>query len=49
MPPPVVAMSVALGDAVRAGEFDLSSPAFAELLGRAPISLRDFLAKTLKA
>lgn len=48
LPPPVVAMSAALGDAVRAGEFDLSSPAFEELLGRAPISLRDFLAKTLR-
>ncbi len=48
VPPPVVAMSVALGDAVRAGEFDLSSPAFETLLGRPPISLKDFLAKTLK-
>jgi NAD(P)H dehydrogenase (quinone) len=48
LPPPVVAMSVALGDAVRAGEFDLSHPALATLLGRPPISLRDFLAKTLK-
>ena len=49
LPPPVVAMQVALGDAVRAGEFDLSYPVFEQLLGRAPISLRDFLAKTLKA
>ncbi|HTC54028.1 MAG TPA: SDR family oxidoreductase [Steroidobacteraceae bacterium] len=46
--PPVVAMSVALGDAVRAGEFDLSHPALQSLLRRSPISLRDFLAKTLK-
>lgn len=46
--PPVVAMSVALGNAVRAGEFDLSHPALQTLLGRPPISLRDFLAKTLK-
>jgi NAD(P)H dehydrogenase (quinone) len=48
LPPPVVAMSVALGDAVRAGEFDLSHPAFETLLGRPPINLRDFLAKTLQ-
>ena len=47
LPPPVVGMSVGLGDAVRAGEFDLSSPAFAELLGRPPLTLKDFLAKTL--
>jgi NAD(P)H dehydrogenase (quinone) len=43
LPAPVVSMSVGLGDAIRAGEFDLSSPAFQELLGRAPISLQDFL------
>jgi NAD(P)H dehydrogenase (quinone) len=48
LPPPVVAMSVALGDAVRAGEFDLSYPVFEKLLGRTPLSLRDFLTKTLK-
>ena len=47
LPLPVVAMSVGLGDAIRAGEFDLSFPALAELLGRAPISLKDFLAKAL--
>ena len=47
LPPPVVAMSVALGDAVRAGEFDLSFPVFEQLLGRPPLSLRDFLARTL--
>jgi len=48
LPPPVVAMSVALGDAVRAGEFDLSYPVFEQLLGRPPIGLREFLGKTLK-
>jgi NAD(P)H dehydrogenase (quinone) len=48
LPPPVVAMSVALGDAVRAGEFDVSFPVFEKLLGRTPISLKDFLAKTLR-
>jgi NAD(P)H dehydrogenase (quinone) len=49
LPPPVVAMSVALGDAVRAGEFDLSDPSLEKLLGRAPTSLQDYLARTLKA
>jgi NAD(P)H dehydrogenase (quinone) len=43
LPAPVVAMSVGLGVAIRAGEFDLCSPAFEELLGRAPLSLQDFL------
>jgi NAD(P)H dehydrogenase (quinone) len=47
LPPPAVAMSVALADAMRAGEFDLSFPVFEQLLGRPPISLKDFLAKTL--
>ncbi len=46
LPPPVVAMSVALGEAVRAGEFDLSHPELETLLGRPPISLKDFLGKT---
>jgi NAD(P)H dehydrogenase (quinone) len=48
VPPAMIAMSVGLGDAVRAGEFDLSYPVFEKLLGRAPISLKNFLAKTLK-
>lgn len=48
LPPPAVAMSVALGEAVRAGEFDLSHPAFEKLLGRAPTDPKSFLAKTLK-
>jgi NAD(P)H dehydrogenase (quinone) len=49
LPAPVVAMSVGLGDAVRAGEFDVSYPVFEKLLGRAPISLKNFLAQTLKS
>jgi NAD(P)H dehydrogenase (quinone) len=48
LPPPVVDMSVALGDAVRAGEFDLSSAAFEQILGRTPTDLRTFLSRTLK-
>jgi NAD(P)H dehydrogenase (quinone) len=39
LPPATVAMSVALGEAVRAGEFDLSDPALETLLGRAPTDL----------
>jgi NAD(P)H dehydrogenase (quinone) len=49
LPQPVVAMSVALGDAVRAGEFDLSDPSLEKLLGRAPLSLTDYLARTVQA
>jgi NAD(P)H dehydrogenase (quinone) len=43
LPPPAVAMSVAMGKAVRAGEFDSSDPALETLLGRAPTGLQDFL------
>jgi len=45
VPPPVVNMSVALGDAIRAGEFDAASRDLGNLLGREPQSLEDFLAK----
>lgn len=48
LPPPAIAMSVGLADAVRAGEFDQSTPQFEQLLGRPPVSLRDFLTKALK-
>jgi NAD(P)H dehydrogenase (quinone) len=48
LPPPAVAMAVGLGEAVRADEFDLSAPVFEKLLGRALLSLRNFLAKNLK-
>jgi len=47
LPPPLVALSVALGEAVRAGEFDVSDPALEQLLGRPPLALPDFLARTL--
>ncbi|HTB64686.1 MAG TPA: SDR family oxidoreductase [Steroidobacteraceae bacterium] len=49
LPAAAVAMSVALGEAVHAGEFDLSHPALEQLLGRPPLSLKDYLAKTLRA
>jgi NAD(P)H dehydrogenase (quinone) len=48
LPPHVVTLSLAMGDAIRAGEFDLSYPVLEKLLGRPPLGLRDFLAKTLK-
>lgn len=45
VPPPGVAMAVALGDAIRAGEFDESSKDLEGLLGRAPVTLEAFLAR----
>jgi len=49
LPPAVVAMTVALGEAIRAGEFDAGSDDLERLLGRAPVTLDAFLAKALKA
>ena len=43
MPPPIIDMSIALGDAIRAGEFDAGSGDLERLLGRAPASLESFL------
>jgi NAD(P)H dehydrogenase (quinone) len=43
LPPPIVTMSVSLGDAIRAGEFDAGSPDLERLLGRAPVTLEAFL------
>jgi NAD(P)H dehydrogenase (quinone) len=45
LPPPVVGMSVALGEATLAGEFDHSSPDLETLLRRPPVTLDQFLAK----
>src|SRR5688572_11435770 len=39
LPPPVVEMSVALGEAIRAGEFDAGSDDVEQLMGRAPLTL----------
>jgi NAD(P)H dehydrogenase (quinone) len=47
VPPAGVGMAVALGEAVRAGEFDVSSPDLESLLGRPPVALDAFLAKQL--
>jgi len=46
LPTPVVGMSVALGDAIRAGEFDAGSADLQGLLGRAPVALEPFLRKS---
>lgn len=47
LPPPVVGMTVGLGDAIRAGEFDAGSTQLERLMGRAPATLESFLRKTL--
>jgi NAD(P)H dehydrogenase (quinone) len=46
LPPPVVGMSVGLGEAIRAGEFDHRSADLEKLLGRPPVTLDQFLART---
>lgn len=46
MPPPIIDMSIALGDAIRAGEFDAGSNDLEKLLGRTPASLESFLKVT---
>jgi NAD(P)H dehydrogenase (quinone) len=46
MPPPIIDMSIALGDAIRAGEFDAGSGDLERLLGRVPASLESFLKPT---
>ncbi len=45
VPPPGVAMAVALGEAMAAGEFDASSQDMEQLLGRPPIDLTAFLSR----
>jgi NAD(P)H dehydrogenase (quinone) len=49
LPAPAIAMSMGLAEAIRAGEFDLCDSSLEKLLGRAPVSLHDFLGKALKA
>jgi hypothetical protein len=43
LPPEMVGFSVALGEAMRAGEFDVVSNDLKDLLGRAPVELDGFL------
>jgi NAD(P)H dehydrogenase (quinone) len=47
LPPPIVAMSVGLGEAIRAGEFDAGARELERLLGRPPLSLENFLRQAL--
>lgn len=47
LPPPIVAMSVGLGEAIRAGEFDAGATELERLLGRPPLSLENFLRQAL--
>jgi NAD(P)H dehydrogenase (quinone) len=47
LPAPAVEMTVALGEAIRAGEFDEGSPQLERLLGRTPVTLEAFLLKAL--
>jgi hypothetical protein len=42
-------MSVSLGEAIRAGEFDANATQLDQLLGRAPVTLDAFLRKALAA
>jgi len=42
-PPPAIEMAVGLAQAMRAGEFDASSPDLETLLGRPPVDLRTML------
>lgn len=47
LPASAVEMSVALGEAIRAGDFDAGSTDLQRLLGRAPMTLEAFLRKAL--
>jgi uncharacterized protein YbjT (DUF2867 family) len=47
LPAPAVEMSVALGEAIRDGEFDAGSTDLQGLLGRAPVTLEAFLRQAL--
>ena len=47
LPVAVVGMSVALGEAIQAGEFDAGSQDLQRLLGRAPMTLDAFLSKSV--
>jgi len=47
LPAPAVEMTVALGEAIRAGEFDAGSMQLERLMGRAPAALAPFLRKAL--
>jgi NAD(P)H dehydrogenase (quinone) len=43
VPEPIVEMMGGIGRAMAAGEFDVTSPAFEQLLGRKPTDLKTYL------
>jgi NAD(P)H dehydrogenase (quinone) len=47
VPAPIIGMSVGIGEAIRAGEFDAGSTDLQRLMGRAPVTLEAFLRKAL--
>jgi NAD(P)H dehydrogenase (quinone) len=47
LPSPAIEMTVGLGEAIRAGEFDAGSTQLERLMGRAPVALAPFLRKAL--
>ena len=47
LPAPAIEMTVGLGEAIRAGEFDAGSTDLERLMGRAPVALAPFLRKAL--
>jgi len=47
LPPPVITMTLALGEAIRAGEFDAGSRDLERLMGHAPTTLESFVANAL--
>ena len=47
LPAPIVGMSVGLGEAIRAGEFDAGAKDLEHLMGRPPVALEPFLGKAL--
>ena len=47
VPAPIIGMSVGIGEAIRAGEFDAGSTELQRLMGRAPVTLEAFLRNTL--
>jgi NAD(P)H dehydrogenase (quinone) len=49
MPPHIIDMSIALGEAIRAGEFDAASTDLERLIGRTPTTLESFLTSTTSA
>jgi NAD(P)H dehydrogenase (quinone) len=47
VPAPIIGLSVGIGEAIRAGEFDAGSTQLQQLMGRAPVTLDAFLRNAL--